>query len=553
MSSSRMLWTFAISSIALFMVTLDNLVVTTAIPVIRQDLDASLSSLEWTVNAYTLTFAVLLLTGAALGDRFGRRRVFAVGIGIFTLGSIAAALAPSVDTLNLARAFQGLGGAIVMPLTLTILSAAVPAEKRGLALGAWGGIAGLAVAFGPLVGGAIVQGIAWQWIFWLNVPIGVLLIPLALSRLKESYGPEGRLDLPGLGLVSAGLFGIVWGLVRGNSVGWASPQIVTALLVGLVLVAAFVAWELRTEAPMLPMRFFRNATFALANTASLFMYFGMFGSIFLLAQFFQTVQGYSPLGSGLRFLPWTLAPMFIAPLAGALSDKIPAKNMIGVGLAMQAGALAWMASVVDAHDALLAADRPLHRRRCRHGALLRAGGEPRSVGGAARGGGQVVRRQQRDPRAGRRVRRGGARLDLRPRRRLRHGPELRRRDEPGPLRRCRGRRARSARRVHDPAPATRNRGARGRAGAREPCRSSPTRQKPPDRPCRYATRTAPQGAVRRSQPGSPLIARSSRSSWTTSDCSCACVGSPRWTGLLGEFHGRRPRSTVLAARATPPL
>ena len=345
MSSSRMLWTFAISSIALFMVTLDNLVVTTAIPVIRQDLDASLSSLEWTVNAYTLTFAVLLLTGAALGDRFGRRRVFAVGIGIFTLGSIAAALAPSVEALNLARAFQGLGGAIVMPLTLTILSAAVPAEKRGIALGAWGGIAGLAVAFGPLVGGAIVQGIAWQWIFWLNVPVGVLLIPLALSRLKESYGPEGRLDLPGLGLVSAGLFGIVWGLVRGNSVGWASPQIVTALLLGLVLVAAFVAWELRTEAPMLPMRFFRNATFALANTASLFMYFGMFGSIFLLAQFFQTVQGYSPFGSGLRILPWTLAPMFIAPLAGALSDKIPAKNLIGVGLAMQAGALAWIASV----------------------------------------------------------------------------------------------------------------------------------------------------------------------------------------------------------------
>ena len=343
--SRRTLWAFVISSIALFMVTLDNLVVTTAIPVIRKDLDASLSSLEWTVNAYTLTFAVLLLTGAALGDRFGRRRVFVAGIAIFTLGSIAAALAPSVDALNLARAFQGLGGAIVMPLTLTILSNAVPAEKRGLALGAWGGISGLAVAFGPLVGGAIVQGIAWQWIFWLNVPIGALLIPLALSRLTESHGPEGRLDLPGLGLVSAGLLGIVWGLVRGNTVGWASPQILAALLVGLVFVAAFVAWELRTDAPMLPMRFFRNATFALANTASLFMYFGMFGSIFLLAQYFQTVQGYSPFGSGLRFLPWTLAPMLIAPVAGALSDKLPAKNLIGVGLAMQAAALAWMAAV----------------------------------------------------------------------------------------------------------------------------------------------------------------------------------------------------------------
>jgi len=344
-AKQRTLWTFAISSIALFMVTLDNLVVTTAIPVIREDLDASLSSLEWTVNAYTLTFAVLLLTGAALGDRFGRRRIFALGISIFTLGSIAAALAPSVEFLNVARAVQGLGGAIVMPLTLTILSAAVPAEKRGLALGAWGGISGLAVAFGPLVGGAVVQGISWQWIFWLNVPIGLVLVPLALSRLQESYGPEGKLDLPGVGLVSVGLFGIVWGLVRGNELGWASTEIVASIVAGAAFVVAFVVWELRAEAPMLPMRFFRNSTFSLANLASLFMYFGMFGSIFLLAQFFQTVQGYSPLGSGLRILPWTLAPMFIAPVAGALSDRIPAKNIIGVGLAMQAAALAWIAAV----------------------------------------------------------------------------------------------------------------------------------------------------------------------------------------------------------------
>src|SRR5207253_2448586 len=212
---AKTFWTFVISSIALFMVTLDNLVVTTAIPVIRKDLHASLSSLEWTVNAYTLTFAVLLLTGAALGDRFGRRRIFSAGISIFTLGSVAAALAPNVEILNVARAFQGLGGAIVMPLTLTILSAAVPAEKRGVALGAWGGISGLAVAFGPLVGGAVVQGISWQWIFWLNVPIGLVLIPLALTRLRETYGPAGKLDLPGLGLASAGLFGIVWALVRG--------------------------------------------------------------------------------------------------------------------------------------------------------------------------------------------------------------------------------------------------------------------------------------------------------------------------------------------------
>jgi EmrB/QacA subfamily drug resistance transporter len=339
---NRTLWTFVITSVALFMVTLDNLVVTTAIPVIREKLGASLESLEWTVNAYTLTFAVLLLTGAALGDRFGRRRFFVIGVSVFTAGSIGAALAPSIDLLNLARAVQGLGGAIVMPLTLTILSAAVPADKRGLALGAWGGISGLAVALGPVVGGAIVAGISWQWIFWLNVPIGIILVPLGLSRLTESYGPAGKLDLTGLGLSSAGLFGIVWGLVRGNAQGWASTEILTALVSGAVLLAAFVAWELRVENPMLPMRFFRNPAFTLANAASMFMFFGMFGSIFLLSQFFQTVQGYSPLGSGLRILPWTIAPMFVAPLAGALSDKIGGKTLIGLGLSLQAAGLAWI-------------------------------------------------------------------------------------------------------------------------------------------------------------------------------------------------------------------
>jgi EmrB/QacA subfamily drug resistance transporter len=338
-------WTFAISSAAIFMVTLDNLVVTTAIPVIRRDLHAGISGLEWTVNAYTLVFAVLLLTGAALGDRFGRRLLFAIGIGIFTVGSAAAALAPTIGALDAARALQGLGGAIVAPLSLTILAAAVPAERRGLALGAWGGISGLAVAFGPLVGGAVVSGISWHWVFWLNVPIGLVLLPLSLTRLQESKGPFGSLDLPGLALASTGLFGIVWGLVRGNSVGWGSPEIVGSLVIGAVIVAAFVAWELRTEHPMLPMRFFRDRTFALANVASMLMSFGMFGAIFLLAQFFQTVQGYSPLGSGLRILPWTAMPMIVAPIAGALSDRIPAHRIIGTGLALQAAGLAWIAAV----------------------------------------------------------------------------------------------------------------------------------------------------------------------------------------------------------------
>src|SRR5256885_570000 len=226
----NMIWTFIITSVALFMVTLDNLVVTTALPVIRVDLHSGLSGLEWTVNAYTLTFAVLLLTGAALGDRFGRRLFFGIGLSIFTLASAAAALAPNPTALDLARAVQGLGGAIVMPLTLTLLSAAVPAEKRGLALGAWGGIGGLAIALGPLVGGAVVSGISWHWIFWLNVPIGLVLAPLAFLRLNESRGPSSKLDLPGLGLASVGLFGIVWGLVRGNSIGRGSPEIVGALI-----------------------------------------------------------------------------------------------------------------------------------------------------------------------------------------------------------------------------------------------------------------------------------------------------------------------------------
>jgi len=344
-SRSTTLWTFAITSVALFMVTLDNLVVTSALPVIRHNLHASLSQLEWTVNAYTLTFAVLLLTGAALGDRFGRRRVFTIGILVFTAGSALAALSTSATALDLARGFQGVGGAIVTPLTLTLLSGAVPRERRGLALGAWGGISGLAVAIGPLVGGAIVEGLSWQWIFWLNVPIGLLLAPVAYYRLKESHGPADRLDLPGLALASAGLFGIVWALVRGNSVGWGSPEIVGSLVAGAAVVALFVLWELRAEAPMLPMRFFRNPTFALANVSSLFMFFGMFGSIFLLIQFFQTVQGLSPLQSGLRILPWTAMPIFVAPIAGALSDRIGGQRIMATGLALQAVGLGWIAAI----------------------------------------------------------------------------------------------------------------------------------------------------------------------------------------------------------------
>jgi EmrB/QacA subfamily drug resistance transporter len=342
---TRVVWTFAISSIALFMAALDNLVVTTALPVIRASFSASLGELEWIVNAYTLTFAVLLLTGAALGDRFGRQRIFVIGLAIFTAGSAVAALSSDVTMLIVARAIQGLGGAIITPLSLTILSAAVPKERRAVALGAWGGIAGLAIAIGPLIGGAIAEGLEWQWIFWLNVPIGLVAIPLAITRLTETRGPSSRLDLPGLGLVSAGLFAIVWGLVRGNELGWTSAEIVASLGTGAILVAAFAAWEARAAEPMLPLRLFRSRSFGAANTVSLLMTFGMFGSIFLLAQFFQVVQGYSPLQAGLRTLPWTIMPVFVAPLAGLLSARTGTRPLLVVGMTLQAIALAWLAMV----------------------------------------------------------------------------------------------------------------------------------------------------------------------------------------------------------------
>jgi EmrB/QacA subfamily drug resistance transporter len=347
MERTRSIWTLAIVSVALFMVTLDNLVVTNALVSIREDFGATLEELEWTVNAYTLSFAVLLLTGAALGDRLGRRRMFAVGITVFTVASAAAALAPSTEALIAARALQGLGAAIVAPLTLTLLSEAFSENRRGLALGIWSGVSGLGVALGPVVGGAVVEGFSWQWIFWLNVPIGIVLAPTALAMLRESHGPNRTLDVPGLALGSAGLLGVVLGIVRAQALGWTSTFVLTSIAVGIAFLVAFVAWELRAKAPMLPMRFFRNRGFAATNAVSLAMFFGSFGAIFLLAQFFQAAQGYSPLEAGLRTLPWTAMPIFVAPVAGLLSDRIGPRPLMAAGLALQASGLAWLAAVTE--------------------------------------------------------------------------------------------------------------------------------------------------------------------------------------------------------------
>jgi EmrB/QacA subfamily drug resistance transporter len=348
-ASRRNGWTLGIVSVALFMVVLDNLVVSVALPSIHRDLGASIQSLEWTVNAYVLAYAVLLLTGAALGDRFGRKRMFVAGLALFTVASAAAALAPTTDLLIAARALQGVGAAIVTPLTLTLLAEAFPKERRGLAIGVWSGISGIAVAVGPLAGGALVQGISWHWIFWINVPIGLVLGPLAKRYLNESRGPFGTLDLRGLVLASTGAFGIVFGLVRAQSLGWTSASILGSLIGGAALLAVFIAWELRAQEPMLPMSFFAKRSFAVTNVASLSMYFGMFGSIFFLSQYLQNVLGNTPLQAGEKLLVWTGATMVVAPLAGIFSERFGSRLFMAGGLSLQAGALGWLTLMISTH------------------------------------------------------------------------------------------------------------------------------------------------------------------------------------------------------------
>jgi len=345
--SPHRVWTLVLASLGVFMTALDTLVVANALPALRASLHANLSDLEWTVNAYNLVFAVALLTGTALGDRYGRKRLYCLGLLGFTLASAAAALSPNVGALIAARGVQGAAAAAIMPMTLTLISEAFPAEKRGAAIGLWGGITGLAVAAGPVVGGAIVSGISWHWIFWLNVPIGVALIPLSLSRLSESFGPRSQLDIVGLLLAGGGFFGLTWGLIRTDSVGWSSAQTITALTGGGLLVAAFVVWERRTATPMLSATLFRSRGFNAANAVSFFMYAGLFGVLFLMMQFLQTALGYSPLQAGLRTLPWTGAPMLIAPLAGALADRYGGKPFMLLGLVLQAAGLSWIAVIAE--------------------------------------------------------------------------------------------------------------------------------------------------------------------------------------------------------------
>ncbi len=341
--------TVLLTAVAFFMVVLDALVVVTALPSIHRSLGGNLGTLQWTVNAYNMAFGAGIITAAALGDRLGRRRVYVSGLALFTVASAACALAPSIGLLIACRAVQGLGAAIITPLSLTILTAAFPAERRGAIIGIWGGISGLGVAAGPLIGGAVTQGLSWHWVFWVNVPVGIAAVIGARLCLPESRGARVRLDIPGLVLVSAGAAALIWALVTGSQKGWGDSQVVAALLVGAAAVTGFLAWEARVPEPMIPLGLFRVRSFSAAVTATFLLAAAVYSAAFLTSEFFQFGLGYSPLGTGLRFLPWTATPLIVAPIAGAVSDRVGARVLMVPGLLMQGAGLAWLVALAGTH------------------------------------------------------------------------------------------------------------------------------------------------------------------------------------------------------------
>jgi EmrB/QacA subfamily drug resistance transporter len=348
-TATQLRWVLGLTAAAYFMVLLDAGVVFTALPAMQRSLHANLVTLQWTVTAYGIAFAAGIITAAALGDRFGRRRVFNFGLALFTLASAACALAPNATDLVVARTAQGLGAAAVLPLSLTILTTAFPAQRRGFIVGIYGGLAGLALAAGPIIGGVVTDGLNWHWIFWLNVPIGMLAVALGTRLLPESHGPAQRVDFVGVALVTVGVVGLVWALVRANDRGWSSPEIIGSLAVGVVSLTTFIGWERRVAAPMVPMRLFRSRPFAAGNATMFLMSGATFTAAFLIVQEFQFARGYSPVSTGLRLLPFFGTPMIVAPIAGALSDKIGRRPLMITGLTLQALGFAWVAARGSLH------------------------------------------------------------------------------------------------------------------------------------------------------------------------------------------------------------
>ena len=336
-------WVLALTSTAYFMVVLDSVVVITALPRMQGDLHVGLASLQWTLTAYNIAFAAGIITAAAAGDRFGRRRVFNIGLALFTVASAVCAVAPNAPALVAARTVQGLAGAIILPLSLTILTTAFPAGRRGMIVGVYGGLAGLAVAMGPIIGGGVTQGLDWHWIFWINVPIGAVALPLAMRLLPESHGATGRFDLLGVTLVTGGVVALVWALVRANQAGWTSAEIVSCLVSAAVLLLAFAVWEQRVSEPMVPLRLFRNRVFAVGNATTFFMTGAIFAAGFLVTEEFQLARGYSPVSAGVCLLPFFATPMVISPIAGAVSDRIGRRPVMATGLFLQAAGFVWVA------------------------------------------------------------------------------------------------------------------------------------------------------------------------------------------------------------------
>ena len=348
----------AAASLPMFMATLDNLVMTNALPVLHSELGASVEELQWFMNAYTLAFASAILVASALGDRFGRRTVFILGIAVFAAGSVLAALSTDPTQLIAARALQGFGGAGVLPLSLALISGGVAPERRPLAIGLWGGIAGLGVAVGPLVGGAIMEGWNWQAIFWINVPVAIVAIPFALLALNNDFGARARIDVVGAILAAIGVLALVHAIVRGNDDGWSSIGVIAEIAAGVILLLVFVAWQARAKAPLVPLRLFRDRSFSLTNVVGFAFSFGTFGSVFILIQYMQVVQGSSPLEAALQTTPWTLAPMFVAPLAGIFAPRVGTRLLMLTGLVLQGIALSWIGLTMSADLAYAALVAP---------------------------------------------------------------------------------------------------------------------------------------------------------------------------------------------------